>query len=588
MSPCPNHLTTRKAIAKSLASLSASSSRRLGGCKRFASSSTSAAKSKNEAPVSRTEPLTLLHKMRKILPRIIGKGGPGFQRTAEASNIWDSILSEAHEDLSATGERPAKVIGAHECGSGVNSPSSFKLSSGYLTQFPVPVVISELRPPQTFPSTSSSTQPKESLRRILENPTFLESDIRIIVCNPITTPIEAILDAQVPTNTILVLTSNIPQTDLDAIIQQRSPRSHSSYSRTQSRGILVVSADPGRAIHAVSILQANPSSSSAIQKYSTDFVGSRLSRVTKALHDKLAPAHNLKTVQRKLGLERLQEVLDCSSASIRQTRNELDKAFIDQTALKEALEEHRARVEGDVLGGSGSQSDKNVPLNAVTEAIKQAERDMRPVMDRLTWWRMIWRVDEISSIVATATARTWCCNLEKKLILETGRLSVLQNETSKLAFSLLSNHPTVSTAILRNSLLQIKRSPGYHLTADSLIQPIFSRRNQIIEYPTMRLHVTGQRAVLGMTGGIVGGAGIGWAGWLGWLLGSGEGLLGFIGMDAGTAMGLGMLSAVASIRWAVGRWEKSKKRWWQDWVRVGEGLDRDLKVYSSALHFSFP
>lgn len=98
----------------------------------------------------------------------------------------------------------------------------------------------------------------------------------------------------------------------------------------------------------------------------------------------------------------------------------------------------------------------------------------------------------------------------------------------------------------------------------------------------MRLHVTGQRAVLGMTGGMVGGAGIGWAGWLGWLLGSGEGLLGFIGMDAGTAMGVGMLSVVASIRWAVGRWEKSKLRWWQDWARVGEGLERDLKVYSSS------
>ena len=78
-----------------------------------------------------------------------------------------------------------------------------------------------------------------------------------------------------------------------------------------------------------------------------------------------------------------------------------------------------------------------------------------------------------------------------------------------------------------------------------------------------------------MSGGIATGVGISWAGWLGWLLGSGEGL---VGMNAGTAVGVGMLSAVASIRWAVGKWETSKKRWWQDWSRVGEGLDRDLKV----------
>lgn len=81
-----------------------------------------------------------------------------------------------------------------------------------------------------------------------------------------------------------------------------------------------------------------------------------------------------------------------------------------------------------------------------------------------------------------------------------------------------------------------------------------------------------------MTGGIATGVGISWAGWLGWLLGSGEGLLGFVGMEAGTAVGVGILSAVASIRWTVGKWEKSKKRWWQDWKRVAEGMDRDLKV----------
>jgi len=143
---------------------------------------------------------------------------------------------------------------------------------------------------------------------------------------------------------------------------------------------------------------------------------------------------------------------------------------------------------------------------------------------------------------------------------------------------LLSKHPIIPSAVLQNSLLQLKASPSYKLTPESLTKPIYSRRDQIIQYPTTQLHVAGQRAVIGMTGGVVTGLGIGWAGWLGWLLGSGEGLLGFVGMDANTAMGVGMLSAVAGIRWGVGKWEKAKKRWWQDWARVGQGLDRDLKV----------
>jgi hypothetical protein len=32
------------------------------------------------------------------------------------------------------------------------------------------------------------------------------------------------------------------------------------------------------------------------------------------------------------------------------------------------------------------------------------------------------------------------------------------------------------------------------------------------------------------------------------------------------------------MRWAVGKWERTKKRWWEDWERLSQGLERDLKV----------
>jgi hypothetical protein len=81
--------------------------------------------------------------------------------------------------------------------------------------------------------------------------------------------------------------------------------------------------------------------------------------------------------------------------------------------------------------------------------------------------------------------------------------------------------------------------------------------------------------VLSMGSSIVAGAGAGWAGWVGWLSGTGEGLL---GMDAGTAIGVGLLTSVTGVRWAIGRWEKAKRRWWEDWERIGQGLGRDLRV----------
>lgn len=81
-----------------------------------------------------------------------------------------------------------------------------------------------------------------------------------------------------------------------------------------------------------------------------------------------------------------------------------------------------------------------------------------------------------------------------------------------------------------------------------------------------------------MAGSLVTGLGIGWAGWLGWFVSSGSGLLGFLGMEPGTAIAAGALAAVGGIRLGVGKWEKARKRWWQDWTRIGEGLERDLKV----------
>jgi hypothetical protein len=75
-----------------------------------------------------------------------------------------------------------------------------------------------------------------------------------------------------------------------------------------------------------------------------------------------------------------------------------------------------------------------------------------------------------------------------------------------------------------------------------------------------------------MLGGLVLGAGI-----AAYLLGLGSGVA---VTSAGTAVGISTLCMLLGIRWAVGKWERAKKRWWEDWSRVGEGLGRDLEVSS--------
>ena len=126
--------------------------------------------------------------------------------------------------------------------------------------------------------------------------------------------------------------------------------------------------------------------------------------------------------------------------------------------------------------------------------------------------------------------------------------------------------------VLQNRLSQIAASPAFPLDSATLLQPLYARRQQL-RWPTARLQSTAQRVLLGMGGSAAGGAGVAWAGWAGQL-----GILDFAVMQGETVIGVGMLGAALGVRWAVGRWEKAKRRWWKDWDRIGEGLDRDLKV----------
>lgn len=161
---------------------------------------------------------------------------------------------------------------------------------------------------------------------------------------------------------------------------------------------------------------------------------------------------------------------------------------------------------------------------------------------------------------------------QNQLILQTGRLECTQRELSSSAFSLLSAAP-LRSPVLENQLQQLTHSPTYNLTSNSLTQPIHDRRSQLVQYTTTKLHREAQSAIVGAFGGILSGAGLGW--WLAF----GEHILSLgAGTEMGTAIGSGVLLAVGSIRWAVGKWERAKRRWVQDSARIGEGLTRDLQV----------
>ncbi|KAG6813369.1 hypothetical protein H0H92_011635 [Tricholoma furcatifolium] len=567
--------------------------------------------SPDSTPIQRHEILTLLHKTTSLLPRALASTEQGAP-VAESLDLWKEILSKSYDDLVAKGSRPARVVvygidqwsGAEDLVTSLleeplisdqsmnerlrkrwkerpgqarltlsplpsENDSEVHLPSSFFDQFLVPLQIIELHPTSSVASSVFDTQTSDTL---------LKADIALILCNPITTPISTLLRDRLLSrnpNTILVVTSTPSKSAAEAL--KNSVLDH--IPDKLSRKLHVLFVDPSRAVAANEALKADFQSPTAVQRYQDEYVGSQVSTVISMLKSILSPQatnpHG-SSFRTQAALAQIEAALSTCRVILHRARNEMDSVAVDVCTLKARLEEAKARGPREVF--SFPQSSR-AEVDAVVDSVNIAAQEVKVVMDRLTWWRMVWRVDEISTLVTQAMSQPGCRKLEQRLILQTGRLSMLQDEITKSMFDLLAAHPTppFNSAILQNTLRQLMASP-FRVTPHNLTHPIDTRRRQIIEHPTTRLHVAAQRATLGMSGGLATGAGLGWAGWVGWLSGTGEGLLGTLGLDAGTAMGLGLLTAAASVRWAVGKWERAKRRWWEDWDRVGDGLARDLKA----------
>ncbi|KAF9227352.1 hypothetical protein BS17DRAFT_775358 [Gyrodon lividus] len=554
-----------------------------------------------ELPSTRNQVLALLQKTLSLLPRTLstadGSVGP------ESSAFWSDILERASVELaSGSIQAPSKATiavcgfdkwaGSNELVMGLledpfftdptcsdilrnrwkSNPSSVNIEYGkptafagglrspstWLQQFQHDVQLTEL---PDLSSLSAVSTEADSL--------LLSSDVLLFLCDPITTPLSDLANRAKhlvnKPNTILVFTSS-----------SASERQHQFASRSLSElGCQpghIVFVDPIRALTAITALQANPGSPSAIDKYQTDRLGSRISTIGATVGEILGPKNlsdnSLLGLRQGTALSQVHTALTASFRSVEGVEKEVNFVAGRLHNLRSEVKQIQVKAITEIFGEQG-QADK------VGKALSQGAKDMSAILDSFTFWKMVWRVDEIGALISAATQGLWCKELENQLILQTGRLEPTQRKLSTSAFNLLSSSQTYSlrSPVLENRLHQLARSPAYTLAPSTLTQPIHDRRNQLIQYTTTRLHQEAQSAVVGAFGGVLTGAGLGW-----WLAFGGHVLSLGAGTEIGTATGAGALLAVGSIRWGMGKWERAKRKWTRDAERIGEGLARDLKA----------
>ncbi|KAF8608958.1 hypothetical protein BDV93DRAFT_602826 [Ceratobasidium sp. AG-I] len=193
----------------------------------------------------------------------------------------------------------------------------------------------------------------------------------------------------------------------------------------------------------------------------------------------------------------------------------------------------------------------------IREGVSAVEVRLRAAFARLPWYSLWWRADEVSATLSEAIS--WG-SLGTQLAFHAGRLSSIRQQLYAKAVALAAPSP-----VLSNQLAQLEaRTP---VGPDALSLPLVQRTGQLLAPggPVEVVHRRAQGVVIRTALNILGSG----------VVGTGLFVAGSIG--AGTAVGVGLLGSVASIRWMQSVWGRAEKKWWADWARVCAGLERDCE-----------
>lgn len=231
---------------------------------------------------------------------------------------------------------------------------------------------------------------------------LFNADVPIIVCNPATTPLTAVRSdlslALRHANAILVVVCST----------EDAPAFAETVAKQFPPSLSVVFAEPSRALNAIRTLSAEPGSSLAVQRYQDNYTASGLSKVTALVAEKLSVASSgAPALFAVTAREQIKAALSVCESTLNAARREVDAAVVANIGLRDRVAELEARIEGEVLGVDSA--------NEVKRAVARAKQDVKVVMDRLTWWRCIWRVDDIGDTVKSAVDRAWCRELEDRV-----------------------------------------------------------------------------------------------------------------------------------------------------------------------------
>ncbi|KAI0256400.1 hypothetical protein BJV78DRAFT_1273232 [Lactifluus subvellereus] len=483
------------------------------------------------------------------------------------SSRWEGHEQDTRLDIEYASSSNGDTKSDSE-GASLSSSHALRVSSSFLASLPSPVQLIELRPTREL---------SEDNLRLLYT-----ARIPIILLNPLTTPLMTLSPHTSSNRKATVLPYPLPPHSLLLITSPSTISTSSSVPPTvfelgvsPNRVLLV---DPARALSSIRALRANRSDALHIQHYSDDALGSGLSMFRRHLQS--VPTSSQKgdaLVSAAVGM--LRSSLESAEAELREASS-LARTLRSETAREK--EDARRAVFGPakepvVLDGltpsqPGSTAKTGRPpaddnSNKVRAVMASADGAVRPVLDSLTWWRVLWAPDEVGWRMRQAVRDAWVGRIASGLLPALAALPSTQTTTLARALSRTAALPqALRSPVLLNALRQLAHAPSFAVDPRAPLAPLERRLARLLDAgPTAALARGAQVLLLRVAGSV--GAGVG----------TGTGAL-VLAHGVGEAAGAGLLVAAAGVRWAIGRWDKVRKGWRADWGRVREAAERDVQA----------
>jgi hypothetical protein len=415
--------------------------------------------------------------------------------------------------------------------------------------------------------------------------------IPIILLNPLTTPLMtlssysssnpkvAILPHPLPPHALLLITSPSPISTSSSI-----PPTGFELGVSPNRVFFV---DPNRALSSSHALRTNSQDVLHVQRYSDDAIASGLSMLKRELQS--VPTSVQKgdaLVSAAVGvlrnsLDGVEAELREAAALVRTLRNETSHESADARRAVFGSTPERVSLDGRTpthTPGSNTPTKAETTAttgqsNKVRAAMARADGVVLPVLENMTWWRVLWAPDEVGWRMRQAVRDAWVGSIASGLLPALATLPSTQSTQSSRALSRTAALPqTLRSPVLINSLNQLTHAPAFILEPRVLLRPLEHRLLERLDTgPTTALALAAQVLILRI-GGSVG-------------VGAVSGVLMFM-QQVGEVIGAGMLlGAAAGFRWAIGRWDKTRKMWRADWIRVKEAAERDVEVITVSFLF---